>query len=283
MKWDFTFRHDRIHFWGTNFLTVYIDFVICHFGLCWPASRWIIKLWTIGQLPDESSNYGSLQSFSFCCVKFYLSLCYHFTFTWTVAITGVYQIEYFSLYSCLLLAFWIYVPLLLVWELVEDSGDLRQPQNLTYEETCGSLNFKTVAHLNYSLYFIQNLTGPSFPKLYLNLQYLSNRGFTFFLLLAVWLLCEGLQHFWECIVVLLVALSAVLTVVKIYIIIAISVTIHYRNCDCYSNKDKLILSGAPADQTQKQNHIFALLLFPNITWCNELLWEKLMIKFFLTV
>ena len=122
---------------------------------------------SVGQLPDESSNYGPLQSFSlsFCWVKFFLSLCYHFTFTLTVAITGAHQIEYFSLHSCLLLTFWIYVPLLHVWELVEDSGDLCQPQNLTYEETCGSLNFKTVAHLNYSLYFILNLTGALFPKL----------------------------------------------------------------------------------------------------------------------
>ena len=60
-----------------------------------------------------------------------------------------------------------------------------------------------------------------FQNFYLNLQYLSNRGFTLFLLLAVWLMVEGLQHFWDFSVVLLVALSAVLTVVKIYISIAV--------------------------------------------------------------
>lgn len=62
---------------------------------------------------------------------------------------------------------WLSEFLLHAWERVEDSGDLCQPQNLTCEETCGSLNFKTVAHLNYFLYFILNLTGALFPKLLL--------------------------------------------------------------------------------------------------------------------
>jgi hypothetical protein len=98
-----------------------------------------------------------------------------------------------------------------------------------------------------------------FQNFYLNMQYLSNIGFTFFLLLAVWLLCEGLQHFWDFIVVLLVVLSAALTVVKIYIIIAVSFIIHYKNCDCYSNKDKLILGEKTCYSKQNIHFVIPLL------------------------
>ena len=200
------FRHDRIHFWETNFLTVYIDCVIWHFELCWPTVQM-----------NHQTVYHFNLLFFFLFVKFFLSLCHHFTFKWTVAIIGVHQVEYFSSHSCPFLTFWIYVPLLHVCEFVVDSGDFCQPRILLMKKHVGHLNFKTVAHLNCYLYFILNLTGALFPKLLF--KFAMSFQQRFHTVLAVWLMLEG-----DFSVVLLVALSAVLTVVKIYISIAVQQT-----------------------------------------------------------
>jgi hypothetical protein len=172
---------------------VCIDDVIWHFELCWLA------VLVNHQTMDHSNLF------------LFLSLCCHFTFTWTVAITGVRQIEYFSLHSCSLLTFWIAVPLLHVWELLVGSSDSCQPENLNL---CRNMWVTSILRQLYiliiSYIFFWTWQELYFQNLYLNLPYLSNRGFTFFLLLAVWLMLEGLQHFWNFSVVFLVALSAVL-------------------------------------------------------------------------
>jgi hypothetical protein len=99
MKWDFTFRHDRIHFWGTNFLTVYIDSDIWHFEPRWPASRWIIKLWTIAIF---FFFFMLCEIFPFIVLSFCLHLdcCCHWSASnWVFFFTQLSSVDFLNLCS----------------------------------------------------------------------------------------------------------------------------------------------------------------------------------------
>jgi len=78
IKWGFTFRHDRIHFWGTNFLTVYIDCVIWHFELCWPTVQ--MNHQTMNRF-DLFFSFLLCEMFPFIMLSFYLQVdcCYHWS------------------------------------------------------------------------------------------------------------------------------------------------------------------------------------------------------------
>lgn len=163
--WGFTFRYDRIHFWGIDYLVVFTDCVIWHFELFWPAV----------EMNYQTLNHISL-FLSFCCLKIFLSFCFHFTFTWTVTITGVHQIEYFSLHRCPLLTFWILCSSASCvrtcsrqwWLLWAPKSYLRR--NMRVTSIFRQLNI-----------LIQEF---HFQNFYLNLHYFCSRGFTFFLVLA---------------------------------------------------------------------------------------------------
>jgi hypothetical protein len=198
---SFIFSCDRVHLWDGTLLAVYIDCVNGHFELL--AGRWIIKLWTI-----------SIFSFSFCCVRCFL-LCAVILPSAGLLSLSLECIK-LGVFLCTAVLFWLSG---FVWELAVDSGDCCQPQILLW---IGHLNFKTVTHI-IIIPFILFWTWQElyFQNCCLNLQHFCNRGFRFFLLLALWLMLEGLEHVWNFSVVLLTALSAVWTLLKMYISIAV--------------------------------------------------------------
>jgi hypothetical protein len=126
--------------------------------------RWIMKLWTI-----------SIFFFSFFCLNFFLSLCHHLTFEWTVAITGVHQIEYFSLHSCPLDFLNLCSSSSCVRTCSRQWWLLSAPESYMWRNMWVTSILKQLHILIIPYVLFWTWDELYFQNLYLNLQYLSNR------------------------------------------------------------------------------------------------------------